>query len=385
METTKKKKENLFNYAFKDNAFTPDDAAKGLLLFLVFETAIVLIYQATFTLGMTSSFFSYFFNVLLDVCFVLTVVIIAKNRKNDTISELRVKKAPSLLQLILCVATSLVCIFGFSSLTNCFLQLLYNMGYSSLSSDIVVSNVGSYLVYTLFVCIIPAVCEEILFRGLIFTGLKKINTTIGVIGSAFLFMIMHGSPDQTVHQFILGIVLALAFLITNNLWVPILIHFFNNFIAVTYAFIAYGDSTSAEVEVVEVYLSQYFIYALISTIIASCLIYIIFKGFAYINDRNAEKESQKNPNYNGSGTLGAEVEYRVLETTSEFGADNEAVGKSNEEVIQGQIYANPEIISSRSMLNNPNQMTKQGKFIMGIAIVWLALDWCLALIQGFLL
>lgn len=384
MEKTYKKKESVFNYAFKDNAFTPDDASKGILLFLVFETAISLIYQTVYSMGITASFLSYFFNILLDACFVLTVVIIAKNRKNDPISALHVKKAPNILQVILCLATSLVCIFGFSALTNCFLQLLYNMGYSSLSGDIIIADWGSYIIYTLFICVVPAVCEEILFRGLIFTGLKKISATVGVLGSAFLFMIMHGSPDQTVHQFILGVILALAFLITNNLWVPILIHFFNNFIAVTYAFAAYGDSASTEVEVVEIYLSQYFMYALVSTAIASCLIYIIFKGFSYINDKKkAGEEDEEFADNKNTGTIGAEVEYRILETSSELDVGN---GESaTEPSFNGNVYASPEIVASNSILNNPNRMTRQGRFIMTISVIWLALDWFLALTQGFLI
>ena len=376
------KKENSFMYAFKDNAFTPDDASKGILLFLVFETAISLIYQTTYTMGLTSSLFSYFFNILLDACFVLTVVIIAKNRKNDPVEALRIKKAPNVMQIILCLATSLVCIFGFSALTNCFLQVLYNVGYSSISSDIVIADFGSYIVYTLFVCVIPAVCEEVLFRGLIFTGLKKMGATVGVLGSAFLFMIMHGSPDQTVHQFILGVILALAFLITNNLWIPIIIHFFNNFIAVTYAFLAYGDSASTEVEVVEIYLSQYFIYALISSIIAGCLIYLIFKGFSNINlKRTGDISNEKL--YNDNGTIGSEVEYRVLEASQELNVEDKILYDEN--LPAGQVYANPEIIPDKSLLNNPNRMTSQGRFIMTISVVWLALDWCLALISGFLI
>ena len=369
-------------YAFKDNAFTPDDASKGILLFLVFETAISLIYQTIYTMGLTSSLFSYFFNILLDACFVLTVVIIAKNRKNDPVEALRIKKAPNVMQIILCLATSLVCIFGFSALTNCFLQVLYNVGYSSISSDIVIADFGSYIVYTLFVCVIPAVCEEVLFRGLIFTGLKKMGATVGVLGSAFLFMIMHGSPDQTVHQFILGVILALAFLITNNLWIPIIIHFFNNFIAVTYAFLAYGDSASTEVEVVEIYLSQYFIYALISSIIAGCLIYLIFKGFSNINlKRTGDISNEKL--YNDNGTIGSEVEYRVLEASQELNVEDKILYDEN--LPAGQVYANPEIIPDKSLLNNPNRMTSQGRFIMTISVIWLALDWCLALISGFLI
>ena len=377
MEETIKKKNNSFTYVFKDNAFTPDDAAKGILLFLVFETAISLVYQTVYGLGINDSFLSYFFNVILDACFVLTVVIVAKNRNNEPFSQLHLKRVPNIIQILLCVATSLVCIFGFSSLTNCFLQVLYNLGYSSLSSDMVISTIGDYIIYVAFVCVLPAVCEEILFRGLIFTGLKKIGTAVGVFGSAFLFMIMHGSPDQTVHQFILGIVLAVAFLVTNNLWVPILIHFFNNFIAVTYAYIAYGDSASTEVEATEIYLGQYFIYAVISSVIAGCLIYLIIKMLA---NANSKKEKPKEaPAYGGSGTIGAEVEYKILEsTTNETASQNLNFGFEPN-------YTNVEVARETSLMNNTNKLTRQGKFIMTISVVWLALDWVLALISGFLI
>ncbi len=380
MENTRKK-ENQLNFAFKDNAFSPDDASRGILLFLIFETAVSLVYQTVYSMGATATFLSYFFNVLLDVCFVLCVFIIAKNRRNRAINELRIKKAPSFLQIVLCLGISLICIFGFSSLTNCFLQLLYNMGYSSIASDIVIADFGSYILYTVLVCVLPALCEEILFRGLIFSGLKKISPSVGVLGSAFLFMIMHGSPDQTVHQFILGVILALAFLITNNLWVPIVIHFFNNFIAVTYAYLINGDSSSTDVEVVEIYLSQYFMYALITSIIAGCLVYLIFKILSNLNEtKNVNKTFDNNMN---RGTIGAEVGYRVIdETASEFSFSQAGPIEFEE---KGNVYANPDMVSTNSLLSDPNKMTKQGRFIMTISVIWLSLDWLLALITGFIL
>ena len=58
-------------------------------------------------------------------------------------------------------------VIGFSALTNLFLELLYSSGYSSISSDIVIPNFLYYMFYVVVVCIAPAVCEEILFRGLI--------------------------------------------------------------------------------------------------------------------------------------------------------------------------------------------------------------------------
>ena len=89
------KTNNSFVCTFKDNAFSPDDASKGILLFLIFETAISLIYQTVYSMGITSTLMSYAFNILLDACFVLTVVIIAKNRNNNPIDALKIKKSPN--------------------------------------------------------------------------------------------------------------------------------------------------------------------------------------------------------------------------------------------------------------------------------------------------
>lgn len=366
----KTKKNNFdINCLFRDNDFTPDDVAKGLLLFLVFKTAVSLVYTLFYYLGLTSEVFSYIFNVLLDACFILTVFVIAKNKKVNTIKQLKIKKAPSVLSIFICIGISIVCIFGFSGVTNCFLEVLYRIGYSSVSDDIVINSVWVYLLYTLCICIIPAICEEILFRGLMFTGLKKISTTVGVFGSAFIFMIIHGSPDQTVHQFLLGVVLALAFLITNNLWVSILIHFFNNFIAVTMAFISYGQTTETTGEVVEIYLSQYFIYAIISGVIACALIYLLFKGFSSLNSKKKNELTSED-----EGTINSEIKNEAKSdfvASTEYSVEIEGIDGG----VREQIYISPN--------DSKNKLTKQGKFLMVVSIIWLALEWLIALATGF--
>ncbi len=44
---------------------------------------------------------------------------------------------------------------------------------------------------------------------------------------------MHGNPIQTVHQFLLGMVLAYIVLVSRSLWAAVLLHFFNNFLSLT--------------------------------------------------------------------------------------------------------------------------------------------------------
>lgn len=360
---------------FVDNGFTPDDAAKGLLLFLVFETLVSLLYQSVYFAGATGEAWSFVFNILLDISFLVAVYIVAKNRKRNPIAEVKLNKKVSWLYYLLCLATSVVCIFGFSALTNCFLEVLHSFGYQSVSADIVIPNVWMYLLYTLTICIIPAFCEEVLFRGLIFTGLKKINNVVGVLGSAFIFMIMHGGPDQTVHQFILGIILALSFLLTGTIWVPIVIHFFNNFIAVTYSFIASGDTaadTAASTEVVDIYFMQYLMYAIISTLVAACLIYLIFKGFSALN-----KKRKPEPEI----SVAEDSENVVRPNTIEL-VDADNIGKfsmaTENDFNENGLGSNAELEKE-----SKNKLTKQGKVILIICLSWLVIDWVLALIAGF--
>ena len=109
-----------------------------------------------------------------------------------------------------------------------------------------------YLAYVLVSCIAPALFEELLFRGNILSGLKQFGIKIAVVVSALIFMLMHGSPDQTVHQFIIGLIIGYLFIKSGNLWLGVIVHFFNNFIAITEVYVLQSmiNSLSEEVEIV---------------------------------------------------------------------------------------------------------------------------------------
>ena len=82
-------------------------------------------------------------------------------------------------------------------------------------------------------CVLPAICEEFVFRGLVLQGLaSRFKPFTAIILSAFAFSMMHMSPAQTVHQFILGITLGYVVLTAKSVWAGVLLHFFNNFWAV---------------------------------------------------------------------------------------------------------------------------------------------------------
>ena len=85
--------------------------------------------------------------------------------------------------------------------------------------------------FNLFViAIIPALGEELLFRGIIQQKLRESlqNPTWAIILAAFFFSAFHMQFEGFLPRFLLGALLGFIFYWTNNLWIPIFTHFVYN-------------------------------------------------------------------------------------------------------------------------------------------------------------
>lgn len=82
-------------------------------------------------------------------------------------------------------------------------------------------------------CVVPAVCEEAVFRGLIFNGVRN-STTLwaGVIASSAIFALVHSTYTQRIATFILGLLFSLVMLGSGSIVCAMLFHFLNNLTAV---------------------------------------------------------------------------------------------------------------------------------------------------------
>ncbi len=95
-----------------------------------------------------------------------------------------------------------------------------------------------YLLAILLMAVIPAICEELLFRGVILQGLRsRFGDWASIALSALMFALMHGNLQQFVYPFILGGIMGWLVLRTGSLVSSMLVHFINNFLVVTFAFI----------------------------------------------------------------------------------------------------------------------------------------------------
>jgi uncharacterized protein len=100
------------------------------------------------------------------------------------------------------------------------------------------TNLARYALLVLVMAVLPAIGEELCFRGTIQPLLAK--TSLGQYGAiiitALCFAFMHLEFDNFLAIWCLGIVLGLLFYYSGSLWASILAHFTNNLLTISLKF-----------------------------------------------------------------------------------------------------------------------------------------------------
>lgn len=96
-------------------------------------------------------------------------------------------------------------------------------------------SIWAYLVNILMIAILPAVGEELIFRGILQRRLVEFTRSrwIGILLAAALFSAIHMQFQGFIPRFALGVAFGYLLEVTGSIWVPIAAHFFNNAIAAT--------------------------------------------------------------------------------------------------------------------------------------------------------
>lgn len=111
-------------------------------------------------------------------------------------------------------------------------------------------TITGLLITIIIVAVIPAIGEELLFRGLLlklFSNLFR-NIHVGVVLSAILFSAIHLQFYGFLPRMVLGIILGYLFVFTGNLWVPIFVHFLNNASSAIVYYLHYNDYINIPME-----------------------------------------------------------------------------------------------------------------------------------------
>lgn len=94
------------------------------------------------------------------------------------------------------------------------------------------NNAEEMILRTVSIAVLPAIFEELVFRGAILQGLRKFSCdSFAIFFSAFLFGLVHGNVVQIPFAFLLGIYLARITVYSNSILPAMTIHFINNFMS----------------------------------------------------------------------------------------------------------------------------------------------------------
>lgn len=92
-----------------------------------------------------------------------------------------------------------------------------------------VDTFGGLLLNLLIIALIPAIGEEMTFRGVLQQSLtRKMNPHVAIILSAAIFSFIHFQFYGFLPRMFLGILLGYMFYVSGSLWTSILMHFVNN-------------------------------------------------------------------------------------------------------------------------------------------------------------
>lgn len=235
---------NKKNFEIKDNRFSVLDAFRFFFyLFVVitvfsfvFSVALIVISAVTgkTTEELNSSSIVDIISVMASpVIIIVFSIVYSKIRKVKLSSTFNDGQKISLLPISVSIVLAIIAIFLFTPFMELveygFMQFGYNPDSTIPLQDKMTTSPGFFFLGVFLYAVLPAVAEEIVFRGVIQTSLQsKFKGYVAILVTAVLFTLMHGSLQQTVYQMVMGIMLGYVACVGGSILYSIILHFLNN-------------------------------------------------------------------------------------------------------------------------------------------------------------
>lgn len=205
------------------------------------QTHFVLIYSVAFVIAailsiLISSLIDTSTNTYVFVLYLLpqvsyltvtTIFVITQKIEFNLLDKTKIKISNYLFAVLMALG-----LFFVALLPNNYLQLLFaKLGLTVSVTIPSFVSAGDYILGVLFICILPPIGEEIVFRKILCDSLEGVDSWKIILLSGAIFSLTHLNLAQTFYQFFIGMVLAYLYLKTKNITLPILIHMINNSLA----------------------------------------------------------------------------------------------------------------------------------------------------------
>lgn len=227
-------------YSFQDgaNAFLAVILAQIVFL-LVYSMIISAVCESTgqSVEAVTSSEICIYLNMILSegIFFLVYLFYNIATQKSGFKKATRLNRKFDWKILLIVIGLAIVSVFGFNHFIELVNHLLTDVfGLSSGGTvNYLIDTPLKLFIATILMAVFPAVFEELVFRGIIFNGLReKLSPAKAVIMCSILFALMHMSIFKTVYQIVLGVMLSIIIYYTGSIVYSMVFHFVNNFIIV---------------------------------------------------------------------------------------------------------------------------------------------------------
>lgn len=233
----------LYNSNMNKNGLTIKDSAISFILGFFLSNFIVVVATCLSMIiykiaGFDMALFDPFLNTAVGYLILTLSLYLAmlgifffynKKRTNTITKKVEFKK------LLIYIGVAILSFLSLYPIVTCIDSLLIHWGIklNGLSYELTTPN---YFLSLISLVIAPAICEELLFRGIILSGLRKHGKTFSIVISAIMFCLFHMSIGQTVYPLLMGLLLGVIMYYTENIYYCIALHMTNNFLSLTLSY-----------------------------------------------------------------------------------------------------------------------------------------------------
>ena len=147
-------------------------------------------------------------------------------------------------------------------------------------------GVGSLMANMLVLALVPAICEELFFRGAFQQTLMACfrgKHHVAIWLTAAIFSLMHGDLFAFLPRFLLGLLLGYLYYYGQSLWVNVFAHFLNNTIVVILYFLAARG-------VVDVDMAESMGFPFVVVLVTAIVCMVLFWLFFVADEKKSKKK-----------------------------------------------------------------------------------------------
>ncbi len=233
----------------KDRTLYVHDGAGNYLVAFILQVILQLLFTivliATMSIEDREAFsvtplYIYMITILNELSIGLTPLTYSKVLGQNYYKDMGFNKKISVLQGVMIVGIALLVICAFAPLATYVKLFFEKTGYNVANiTTLTVKTPGQLVAGIFMLAIVPAVLEEILYRGMVARAFSRKSYVFAIFMGGFLFAIMHGNAIQLVHQFFMGCTCCIVYFATGSIYAPMILHLTNNLFAVVGSYIAY--------------------------------------------------------------------------------------------------------------------------------------------------